>query len=347
MIHSSTFVSGLDIGGAHVKVARCDAEGNLIEVKQYPCPLWQGIDKLQAILLRLIDELQNQHDLIAITMTGELVDLFENRQAGVSGILDCVTAIFNEQQCAVYASDKGWLSVEQAKNDWIHVASCNWHASARFVASQVENGLFVDLGSTTCDMIPIVSNQIKTHGKDDFERQTSRELLYTGAIRTPLISLCQMAPLDGRLIGLAAEVFATTGDVWVLLDKLSPDSIQDSSSDNQAWDHQASARRIARLLGTDAITKPHTAWTQLAKWFGQQQMHLINSAALHVLSSHVSSTMTTFVGAGVGRGIIKECAQSLNYAYIDFAELVSPHSSIAADHAPAVAVALLACKEIT
>ncbi len=42
-------IAGLDIGGAHVKAARL-ADGQLKAVEQHSCPLWQGLDKLDAAL---------------------------------------------------------------------------------------------------------------------------------------------------------------------------------------------------------------------------------------------------------------------------------------------------------
>ena len=50
MTKNSTYISGWDIGGAHVKVARCDQHGNIQDVIQTACPLWQGIEHLAAAI---------------------------------------------------------------------------------------------------------------------------------------------------------------------------------------------------------------------------------------------------------------------------------------------------------
>ncbi len=339
-------ISGWDIGGAHLKVARCDDRGNNVEVIQLPCPLWQGIEHLAGAIEAVLSKFNSQHDLTAITMTGELVDIFTDRQTGVAEILNCVTKYIKPENMHVYGAQAGWLDIKQAKQQWEMVASRNWQASASIAASHQYNGVFIDIGSTTCDIITLIKGKEAPRGFSDLGRQASRELLYTGAIRTPLISLCQNAPFKGESVSLAAEVFATTGDCWVLLDQLYPKSIQDSSADNKPWDPQYCANRIAHLLGTDAIQTQLLPWQQLAQWFAQQQCHLIINAILHVTSSHSLPADAPIIGAGIGRFIAKICAQQLNRPYQDFHDLIAIPSANASDHAPAVAVALLAQQQL-
>ena len=347
MTQTPFYISGWDIGGAHIKVARCDQDGNLHDVIQVACPLWQGIDQLASAIKSVFRQLDNQHDIAAITMTGELVDIFPNREAGVAGILACIAQYIDDDKIMVYGAEAGWLNPQQATKQWQHVASRNWQASASLVAQVIPEGLFVDIGSTTCDIIPFSNGLAIPRGLDDFERQTSRELLYTGAIRTPLIALGQQAPFNGRLISLAAEVFATTGDCWCLLGLLDPASIQDNSADGQPWQADFCASRIARLLGTDANQANMAQWQQLAQWFAEQQSHLISNAMLQVLSAHSNlAADAPIIGAGVGRFIIEACAQRLNRPYLDFNEILSSKHSASADHAPAVAVALLAQQQL-
>ncbi|KKL88231.1 hypothetical protein LCGC14_1926770, partial [marine sediment metagenome] len=292
-------------------------------------------------------QLNNQQDIAAITMTGELVDIFPNREVGVAGILACVAQYIDNDKIMVYGAEAGWLSPKQATKQWQNVASRNWQASASLVAQVIPEGLFVDIGSTTCDIIPLAHGLAIPHGVDDFQRQTSRELLYTGAIRTPLIALSQHAPFNGRLVSLAAEVFATTADCWCLLDLLDPASIQDNSADGQPWQADFCASRIARLLGTDANQANMAQWQQLAQWFAEQQSHLISNAMLQVLSAHSNlAADAPIIGAGVGRFIIEACAQRLNRPYLDFNEILLYKHSASADHAPAVAVALLAQQQL-
>ena len=343
-----TMISGWDIGGAHLKVAQTDLQGNLQQVFEIPCPLWQGIDKLHTAIQSALSTLDNgaAENIAAITMTGELADCFANRQTGVAEIIRAFNQYFPPVQTVVFSGEHGWLSPEKATIHWQNVASRNWQASANFVAQHIPNGLFIDMGSTTCDIIPITDGKATPQGFDDHQRQISRELLYTGTIRTPLIALANHAPFKGQNVGLAAEVFATTGDIWLLLDKLAENTIQDASADGKPWTKHHAAIRLARLLGTDSDDPSDPIWTTLAHWFADKQRQLITDSIKQVIEqSHNIDTNNIIIGAGIGRSIISDCAKQLDLPYLDFSTLTQPNSTVAADHAPAAAVALLACAE--
>ena len=68
-------VVGWDLGGAHLKLAQIGGDGRLLSVGQTACPLWQGLDKLEAALDKA-EELLQPCELHALTMTGGLTDLF-------------------------------------------------------------------------------------------------------------------------------------------------------------------------------------------------------------------------------------------------------------------------------
>ena len=94
---------GWDIGGAHLKVARLDADGRLVQATQYATPLWQGLGSLEATFADVGRDLQREGVRHGLTMTGELVDLFPDREQGVNGLLDAFAAGFPGQAAAVYS----------------------------------------------------------------------------------------------------------------------------------------------------------------------------------------------------------------------------------------------------
>lgn len=346
MTQQHTGYCGWDIGGAHLKVARCDHNGQLQTVRQYPCALWRGIDELAKVLQQVIDELDCQGDVHAITMTGELVDAFSNRRQGVAAIIDCVSQTLPASLSHVFAGDRGWLTFEQAKSDWLSVASMNWQASAMLAANQLDTGLFVDIGSTTCDIVPFRQQQIQPRGYSDHERQRDGGLVYTGAIRTPLMAITNKAPLHGYFVPLAAEWFANSADIWCLLDELSEAQIQDASADGQPWQKPYCRQRLARMLGTDAEAATDDEWQQVARWFADKQLHTILEACFQVISASRLPASAPLVGAGVGRFMVKACAHSLNRPYQDFSALCQD-TAYASDHAPATALALLAKQQLS
>ena len=69
-------IIGWDIGGAHLKAVLLDANGNVLHIKQLPCPLWRGLHELDSAIQNMLKALRVQADETshAVTMTGELLD---------------------------------------------------------------------------------------------------------------------------------------------------------------------------------------------------------------------------------------------------------------------------------
>nr|WP_240158815.1 hydantoinase/oxoprolinase family protein [Burkholderia sp. Ax-1724] len=83
-------VFGWDVGGAHVKVSRVDGGGAVRDVVQWACPLWQGLDHLERTIDLVFErwpQARSPAARHAVTMTGEMVDLFADRAAGVRAIV--------------------------------------------------------------------------------------------------------------------------------------------------------------------------------------------------------------------------------------------------------------------
>jgi probable H4MPT-linked C1 transfer pathway protein len=345
---TQNMITAWDIGGAHLKVAQCTQQGELHQIFEIPCPLWQGIDQLEKAISTALENLSYVSHLNAITMTGELVDIFPDRQTGVAAIIRCVQTFLSDKNCHIYAGAHGWFNPKKACSDWQHVASLNWHASAVYTANHIEQGLFIDIGSTTSDILAINANQVQATAFNDYDRQASSELHYTGVIRTPLIAIAHHVPFNNQTIRIAAEVFASSGDCWSITGQLDPSKIQDRSADGLSWQKENCIRRIARLLGTDAGQFAEHDWLTLARWFTQQQTEQLQKACQIVLSHHpVISSQAPIIGAGIGRFIARQCAKQLGREYIDFSDLTTPSSPQAADHAPAAAIALLASQQLS
>src|SRR3954468_13654218 len=80
------YVLGWDIGGAHLKVAAADGNGKVVRVLCLPCPLWQGLDRLDSAIAHALSRMP-AGAMHAVTMTGELSDVFRNRAHGVKSII--------------------------------------------------------------------------------------------------------------------------------------------------------------------------------------------------------------------------------------------------------------------
>ncbi len=86
-------------------------------------------------------------------------------------------------------------------------------------------------------------------------------------------------------------------------------------------------------------------WKQLAQNIKTQQKYKIQRACERQLSRQLINKADYFIGAGVGRFLVKQIADSLGYPYLDFTTLLDNQGSYSdmdsADCAPAVSVALL------
>src|SRR5450830_1919053 len=212
-------ILGWDVGGAHLKAALVDADGVAIQVIQVACSLWRGIDKLETAIEQILSQLKQQPSSHAVTMTGELADIFPDRHAGVIKIAECMQQHLSGN-VAFYAGPKGFVDLQSVNTSTHLIASANWHASASFIAKEVEEGIFIDIGSTTADIILLSNNSPQHRGFSDAQRMQYEELVYTGVIRTPLMALTAQIPFAGEWRKLAAEYFATTADIYRLTSDL-------------------------------------------------------------------------------------------------------------------------------
>lgn len=339
---------GWDIGGAHLKLASLDAEGRLLAVRQLACPLWQGLAQLERACAELGVAAMAPRAVHAITMTGELCDVFIDRASGVRAILACLRRVLGAHaDLRVYAGSAGWLSPVAAGAAATAVASANWLALARWVATSAHDGLLLDIGSTTTDIILIENGEVRCRGRDDATRLACAELVYTGVVRTPVMAVCQRVPMQGAWQGLAAEYFATMADVHRLLGQLAEDHDQMPTADGGGKLAADSARRLARMLGRDfGVDASMAEMIGVARYIATAQRRSIEDAlALQASRATCDAQRLPVLGAGAGAFVAAQVAQATTRGYRACAALLGVAAGLAAQAelaAPAVAVAKLA-----
>lgn len=341
-------IVGWDIGGAHVKAAVLESNDIISNVFQHPCPLWKGIEYLNQAVKQIMSEISVEYSLHAITMTGELVDLFESRDHGVKKIIAAMQAALVDGDLFIYAGANGFLTPSQVEiQHYDSIASANWLASASLAASKLNKGLFIDIGSTTTDILLLSDHKVKALGFTDYQRMVSGELVYTGIVRTAVMAVAQTAYFKGQFMGLMAEYFATMADVYRLTGELNEVHDQTDTADGAEKTVLASAKRLSRMTGYEYVSNDLSLWQQFAQTIKSQQKIKIRHACERQLSRNVITQKNFFIGAGVGRFLVKQIADDLGYPYLDFTDLIDSELNntgmTIADCAPAVAVALLIC----
>ncbi|HEY3422401.1 MAG TPA: hydantoinase/oxoprolinase family protein, partial [Methanocellaceae archaeon] len=185
------------------------------------------------------------YEAIGVTITGELADCYASKKEGIEHISASVKKVFPE---AVFYGVDG--KFHEDTSDHSLFSAANWMASARFIGRVHHDALFIDIGSTTTDIIPIVAG-IPKAGMTDFERLSRGELIYNGTLRTNIAALLQKVDVRGLSVRTASELFAVTGDAHLLLGHIKPGDYTCDTPDGGGKDETAAARRLARVVCCD------------------------------------------------------------------------------------------------
>ena len=329
---------GIDIGGANLKLA----DGRGFALVQ-PFALWRDPKRL-AFELRTCIALAPACDHLAVTMTAELADCFVDKGEGVRTVVGAVSEASDGRHTRFYLRTGVLVAPAVAASRPQEAAAANWHALARFAArfSPHESALLIDIGSTTCDIIPLVNGEVAARGATDTERLIVGELVYTGVERTPLCGLAETVPYRGQPCPLAQEFFATASDVYVLLGDL-PETVQtDHSADGRPNLKTWARRRLARMICADDAVFNHKDAVEMARSLADAQMRKIAAAIDQVLAG-MPQAATTCILSGHGDFLAQRAWDHLQISarIISLAKELGAHVSRCA---PSHAVAVLAAE---
>jgi probable H4MPT-linked C1 transfer pathway protein len=328
-------VIGWDIGGVNTKVARAEL-GRLVAVRQHPYELQRAPHALVAVLRELAAAVGADATAHAVTMTAELSQMFRTKAEGVSFVLDAVEAAFPRALIRVFGVDGAFREIADARERPLVVAAANWAATAAVVGASHPDAILVDVGTTTTDIIPIVAGRVVPRGVTDPSRLASGELVYTGALRTPVEAVVSEVPVAGVMTGVSAEGFALVGDVHVWRGDLIPADYTVMPPDGRPVTRESAGERIRRVVCADRDLLDDSAVTVMAEAIALAQIERIASAISRVATRHPSPT--TAVVTGLGAFLGEAAARLAGLTIIPLsAELGGP----AARCAPAAAVALL------
>jgi probable H4MPT-linked C1 transfer pathway protein len=328
-------VIGLDIGGANLKAAHADGAA----ISQ-SFPLWKHSAELPEALHALLRRVPS-FDALAVTMTGELCDCYETKRQGVNAILDAVTRVAGPAVVRVWQTDGSFVDVATAQTDPHRAAASNWLALATLAGRYARSGpaLLLDIGSTTADLIPLREGNPCPRGTTDAARLRYRELVYTGARRTPLCAL--LGPQ------FAAEWFATMLDVGLVLGDIPEDSGDIETADGRPATVAAAHARLARMSCQDAETCSVDCTTDLARQARALQVDVLRGALNHVVAE-LPGPLQTVILAGSGEFLARQVCTKLRdgntMRLISLGDELGPAISTAAC-AYAVAVLLAESRE--
>jgi probable H4MPT-linked C1 transfer pathway protein len=294
-------VIGLDVGGANLK-----ASDGASQSRSQAFALWREPQRLPQALRELLTSLR-PWDALAVTMTGELADCFETKADGVDRILRAVEWASEDRPVHVWQAGGEFVTPAEAREIVPLVAAANWHALATWAGRAAPQGaaLLLDCGSTTTDIIPLRDGNPVPEGRTDVERLLSGELVYTGIRRTPVCAIASTAPFRGRDCPLAAELFATTLDVYLLLGEI-PEAADDlNTPDGRPATRAAAHARLARMLCCDSREFSQDDARNAARFLARQQRNRLASALDRVLA-RLDRPCGTVMISGAGEFVLRQ-----------------------------------------
>jgi len=328
-------IVGWDIGGMNTKVARVVGT-DVVATGVRPFAIERDRAALAPLLRELARGAEAQaSDVHAVTMTAELSQVFRTKREGVGFVLDAVDTAFPGTCVRVFTVDGRFIASEVARREPLAVAAANWAATARLVARAHPDCVLVDIGSTTTDVIPIVGGEVVARGRTDPERLREGELIYTGALRTPVEAITPAVELDGRTTGVSAEGFAIAADVHLWLGAIAAEDYTCPTPDGRPATRAYAAERLARVVCADREMLDDAAIDAIAARVADTQADRV-AAAMHTMRRR-HPALRLAVLTGLGEFIAVRAARRAGLGVAFLAQLLGP----AARHAPAAAVALL------
>lgn len=271
-----------DVGGANIKLATQDGYA-----ASQPFALWKHPDLLAKQLVELIDA-SPPCDHIAATMTGELADCFASKAEGVHAIVDALRESARGRSLSIYLTDGTFVDWNAACELPELAAASNWHALATFAAMStgVRDGVLVDIGSTTCDVIPMRDGEVAATGMTDTQRLLNSELVYVGIERTPVCSLTPTLPYRDRECPVARELFATTLDVHLLTGDIEERPNDLATADGRPATREFARSRLGRTVCADLLEFSDADALAMAEFLAFEVSEMIGDAIAKVAAAH-------------------------------------------------------------
>ncbi len=295
-------VVGLDVGGANLKVVALSDTG--VEYRTVHFPLWieENCRELGGKLRSIGKEVAGcEPDAVCTVMTAEICDTFRSRKEGVSFIEKSVKSAFPDTE-HIFVNCNGSLKSE-AKPE-LEFAAANWVASAKLLTElgNFRDFLFVDMGTTTTDIIPVKCRILAA--KTDYERLRRGELLYTGMLRTPVFHVLKYSrTLKAPLV---PELYACVGDALLLTGDIGEEDYICRTPDGRGAGRKECMQRIARQFCCDV--------SELGD-FAVDVAFEVRNELIKLVSEHLSWQASKWqlknvFACGKGDFLIKEAASS-------------------------------------
>jgi len=283
---------GIDVGGANIKYADSRGEFGMIYL-----PIWKNLDMLEEKLEEI--GRKTKPDVVGVVLTAELSDVFKSKAEGVRFIEKAVKRVFEN---TYFMNLDGELKREIDTPEKFFAN--NWIASVRFLLKDHSDFIFVDMGSTTTDIIPVKDCRILA-SKTDFERLKRRELLYFGLLRTPAFFLLKD--------NCSSEFFSITADAMLIDGIIREEDYICETPDGRGKSLEECMQRLARQYCSD-LSEVGAEFVR--KKAGEIKQEMVERISEVLREKGERYDLKTVIGCGIGEKIIEESAALSGFEYI-------------------------------
>ena len=313
---------GWDIGGAHTKYTISSDTRDIVESRIILCELWKSLSQLEGIIKSIdIKYRKKFHIINLISMSAEMCDIFSSRREGVKAIL----SLFENKGFInhIYSKDNGILKFQGFKK-YSSLASTNWMAIPDYLKNMDKNIIAIDIGSTTTDIVLIKNHICINKRHDDYSGLNTKELLYTGVLRTPIYSVINTLNLNKRVYNVIPENFATMSDVYRLLSIIQKKSDYTNTADGRLKSKKDTLNRISRVFGFDYCMDKNKTIHMLSRKIMSAHLDQIS----YTIKSHIKDNFSTVkdlkvIGMGVGRMLINMISKKNNWKYMSLDQYIN------------------------
>jgi hypothetical protein len=277
-------------------------------------------------------------------MTAELCDCFPTKREGVLSVLEAVAKAAAPAAPAaairVFRLDGKLVDLEAARAEPLAAASANWMALAIYGATLLPRGrgVVADTGSTTTDIVPARNGALAPGGKTDAERLLIGELVYTGVRRTPVLAVADRLPYHDRSCPVAAELFATMIDAYLMTGDISEDpselggpgfaAASRPTADGRVATRARARDRLARMVCADRETFDEGDALAAARFLAATQEKKVRQALLQV-AEKLGGPFEGAVVAGEGEFLLRRAIHRLwpRCEIVPLSERIGPDAS--------------------
>jgi probable H4MPT-linked C1 transfer pathway protein len=280
-------------------------------------------------------------------MTAELSDAYRTKREGVHHILGCMEQVLDGVPVFVLDVDADLRTVEAARGEPMAVAAANWAATGWMVAQRMRDCIVVDIGSTSTSIIPVVGGEIAARGRNDLEKLTNGELVYTGSLRTNVAAILGSITLRGGQVRVSSELFAQSGDVHLILGNIGEGDYTVDTADGRERTRAESMARLARIVCADIEMLSEREIVDIAEQVYEAQVGQVAGGLKQVYGGlkPVFKQEPPVVVTGLGREFLaKAAAQRAGFKEIvDLGEVMGADAALVS---PSVGVALMTASRL-